>query len=93
MFRNRFLPALLFIATFTIAFAAAPRKPAAVVPQQPSAHLQTGIDVLEQQNFAPLRGKRVGLITNQTGVDSQGRRTIDVLARADGVQLVALFSP
>ncbi|MGA8405563.1 MAG: DUF1343 domain-containing protein [Candidatus Acidiferrales bacterium] len=93
MFRNRFLPALLFIATLTIAFAGAPRKPAAVVPQQASAQLQTGIDVLEQQNFAPLRGKRVGLITNQTGVDSQGRRTIDVLARADGVQLVALFSP
>jgi uncharacterized protein YbbC (DUF1343 family) len=54
---------------------------------------KTGIDVLEEQNFAPLRGKRVGLITNQTGVDSQGRRTIDVLAHADGVKLVALFSP
>ena len=38
-------------------------------------------------------GKRVGLITNQTGVDSQGRRTIDVLAHAPGVKLVALFSP
>jgi uncharacterized protein YbbC (DUF1343 family) len=60
----------------------------------PSAdRTQTGIDVLEEQNFAPLRGKRVGLITNQTGADSQGRRTIDVLAHADGVKLVALFSP
>jgi len=56
-------------------------------------HTKTGIDVLEEQNFAPLRGKRVGLITNQTGVDSQGRRTIDVLAHADNVKLVALFSP
>src|SRR4029077_3497015 len=46
-----------------------------------------------QENFAPLRGKRVGLITNQTGVDSQGRRTIDVLAHAEGVKLVALFNP
>jgi uncharacterized protein YbbC (DUF1343 family) len=54
---------------------------------------KTGIDVLEAQGFAPLRGKRLGLITNQTGVDSQGRRTIDVLAHADGVKLVALFSP
>ena len=36
---------------------------------------------------------RIGLITNQTGVDSQGRRTIDVLAHAPGVKLVALFSP
>src|SRR5271169_5440305 len=55
--------------------------------------VKTGIDVLEEQNFAALRGKRVGLITNQTGVDSKGRRTIDVLAHADGVKLVALFSP
>ena len=62
-------------------------------PVQAAERTQTGIDVLEQQNFAPLRGKRVGLITNQTGVDSHGRRTIDVLAYADGVKLVALFSP
>jgi len=52
-----------------------------------------GIDVLEQENFAPLQGKRVGLITNQTGVDRQGRRTIDVLDHAPGVKLVAIFSP
>ena len=58
-----------------------------------SAKTKTGIDVLEEQNFAPLKGLRVGLITNQTGVDSKGRRTIDVLAAADGVRLVALFSP
>jgi uncharacterized protein YbbC (DUF1343 family) len=60
---------------------------------QAAEHTQTGIDVLEEQNFAPLRGKRVGLITNQTGVDARGRRTIDVIAHADGVKLVALFSP
>ena len=53
----------------------------------------TGIDVLEQQNFAPLQGKTVGLVTNQTGVDREGRRTIDVLAHAPGVKLVAIFSP
>lgn len=53
----------------------------------------TGIDILEQENFAPLQGKRVGLITNQTGVDRKGRRTIDVLAHAPGVKLVAIFSP
>jgi uncharacterized protein YbbC (DUF1343 family) len=54
---------------------------------------RTGIDVLEEGNLAGLRGKRIGLITNQTGVDSQGRRTIDVLAHAEGVKLVRLFSP
>jgi uncharacterized protein YbbC (DUF1343 family) len=55
--------------------------------------VQTGIDVLEAQKFAPLRGKHVGLITNHTGLDSQGRSTIEVLSRATGVHLVALFSP
>ena len=53
----------------------------------------TGIDVLEAQNFAPLAGKRVGLITNQTGIDRNRRSTIDLLAHAPGVKLVALFSP
>ena len=42
----------------------------------------TGIDVLEQDNFAELAGKHVGLITNQTGVDRNGRSTIDLLAHA-----------
>ncbi len=55
--------------------------------------VKTGIDVLEDLKFAPLRGKRVGLITNQTGIDASGRRTIDVLAHAPGVKLVAIFSP
>jgi uncharacterized protein YbbC (DUF1343 family) len=73
----------MFLAVFTVA----------TVRAQAPARVQTGIDVLEEQNFAPLKGKRIGLITNQTGVDSQGRRTIDVLAHADGVKLVALFSP
>ena len=58
-----------------------------------AGHTLTGIDVLEAQKFALLMGKRVGLITNQTGVDRQGRSTIDLLAHAPGVKLVALFSP
>ncbi len=52
----------------------------------------TGLDVLAAEGFQPLRGKRIGLITNQTGVDHMGRRNIDVM-RAAGVNLVALFSP
>jgi uncharacterized protein YbbC (DUF1343 family)/CubicO group peptidase (beta-lactamase class C family) len=59
--------------------------------------VQAGIDVLEAHNFDLIRGttakKRIGLLTNQTGVDSQGRRTIDVLAEASGVSLDAIFSP
>jgi uncharacterized protein YbbC (DUF1343 family) len=53
----------------------------------------TGIDVLEQENFTSLAGKHVGLITNQTGIDRNSRSTIDLLAHAPGVKLVALFSP
>lgn len=67
------------------------QNPVVQIPAKP--HALTGIDVLELENFAPLKGKRVGLITNQTGIDSQGRRTIDVLRAAPGVKLVALFSP
>jgi uncharacterized protein YbbC (DUF1343 family) len=55
--------------------------------------VKTGIDVLEEEKFAPLRGKHVGLITNQTGADAAGRRTIDILAHARGARLVAIFSP
>lgn len=52
----------------------------------------TGIDVLAQDGFKSLSGKRVGLITNHTGLDREGRRTIDVML-AGGVKLTALFSP
>ena len=59
--------------------------------------VRTGIDVLEAHNFDLVRGteakKKIGLLTNQTGVDSQGRRTIDVLFHAPGVSLDAIFSP
>jgi uncharacterized protein YbbC (DUF1343 family) len=55
--------------------------------------VQTGLDVLETEKFAPLKGKHVGLITNHTGLDFQGRTTIELLAHAPGVELVALFSP
>ena len=58
-----------------------------------AARVQTGLDVLESLKFTPLRGKHIGLITNHTGVDAQGRSTIDVLAHAPGLQVVALFSP
>lgn len=62
----------------------------------------TGIDVLEQHNFDalssvptdPVSGKkRIGIVTNQTGLDADGRRTIDVLAQAAGVSVTAIFSP
>jgi uncharacterized protein YbbC (DUF1343 family)/CubicO group peptidase (beta-lactamase class C family) len=58
-----------------------------------SAKVLTGIDVLERDNFKPLAGMRLGLVTNHTGRDRDGRLTIDVLNKAPGVKVVALFSP
>ncbi|MFO0809228.1 MAG: DUF1343 domain-containing protein [Gemmataceae bacterium] len=57
---------------------------------QPAA---AGIDVLVAEGFARLKGKKVGLVTNHTGRGRDGTPTIDLLHKADGVTLVALFSP
>ncbi len=63
----------------------------------PDANLEpvtlTGIDNAVRDGFSALRGRRIGLITNHTGVDRLGRRTVDLIAAAPGVKLVALFSP
>jgi uncharacterized protein YbbC (DUF1343 family) len=64
-----------------------------------NGNVKTGIDVLEETKFAALHPSRggaprsIGLLTNQTGVDSEGRRTIDVLANVPGISLDAIFSP
>ena len=58
-----------------------------------STKVLTGIDVLERDNFEQLAGMRIGLVTNHTGRNREGRQTIDVLSKAAGVKLVALFSP
>ena len=55
--------------------------------------VKTGIEVLREQNFKPLRGKRVGLVTNPSGVDSKLKSTIDILFEAPDVNLVALYGP
>ena len=53
----------------------------------------TGLDVLRAQGFAPLQGKRVGLVTNHTGRARDGSSAIDLLHAAKNVKLVALFGP
>ena len=59
--------------------------------------VKNGIDVLEEHGFDVLKAaegkKHIGLVTNQTGLDAAGKRTIDVLAQAPGVSLDAIFSP
>jgi uncharacterized protein YbbC (DUF1343 family)/CubicO group peptidase (beta-lactamase class C family) len=52
----------------------------------------TGLDVLEQEAFASLKGPRVGVVTNQTGLDRQGRRNVDMMLAA-GVKVAALYTP
>lgn len=59
----------------------------------PRICIKTGIEVLKEQNFKCLEGKRVGLITNPTGVDNHLISTIDILHEAPNVNLVALYGP
>jgi uncharacterized protein YbbC (DUF1343 family) len=95
--RTRRLAPHLFLAAICVLTALAPANlPAqSVAPNDsaPAGATLTGIDVLEAEHFQPLAGKRVGLITNQTGIDRDGRSTVSILAHAPGVKLVALFSP
>lgn len=56
------------------------------------AQTLTGLDVLEQRKFQDLKGMRIGLITNQSGRDREGRRDVDAML-ADGIHVVKLFSP
>lgn len=58
-----------------------------------NTRVQTGIEVLKESHFRILQGKRVGLITNPTGVDNNLQSTIDILHEAPNVQLVALYGP
>jgi uncharacterized protein YbbC (DUF1343 family)/CubicO group peptidase (beta-lactamase class C family) len=59
---------------------------------EPKGEVLTGLDVLAEDNFTALRGKRIGLITNQTGLSHDGKRNVDLMLAA-GVQVTALFSP
>jgi uncharacterized protein YbbC (DUF1343 family)/CubicO group peptidase (beta-lactamase class C family) len=61
-------------------------------PLYRNAHTKTGLDVMEASGFQSLKGKRVGLITNQSGLDAQGQRNVDAMLRA-GIKVVKLFSP
>jgi uncharacterized protein YbbC (DUF1343 family)/CubicO group peptidase (beta-lactamase class C family) len=60
------------------------------LPEKP---VLTGIDVLERDAFAVLKGRRIGLITNHTGVSRSGKTTVELLHGAKDVELKALFSP
>ena len=65
----------------------------ALVAMAASAQVKPGVETLRDGGFAQLQGKRVGLITNPSGVDNNLVSTIDIIANAPGVKLTALYSP
>jgi uncharacterized protein YbbC (DUF1343 family) len=96
MFRFCFLLVFVLLAlsaSMLVATNASLGAPGALAPADSPHHAMTGIDVYESMNSEPFAGKRIGLVTNQTSVDSQGVRTIDVFAGDRDFKLVALFSP
>ena len=82
MVRNRIFVLLSFLLVCCV-LPAQSRKPS----------VKPGIEVLRERGFEGLRGKRVGLVTNPSGVDSRLKSTIDILFEAPEVNLVALFGP
>jgi uncharacterized protein YbbC (DUF1343 family) len=76
--------------------AAAVAAPPPVAPKpyvDPNHPVMLGIDVLQAEGFAPLRGKKIGLLTHPAGVNMHGVSTLEILRHAPDVQLVALFAP
>ena len=69
------------------------QQPSAAVQVAPSAPVKPGIEVLRERGFEGLKGKRVGLLTNPSGVDRNLKSTVDILFEAPEVNLVALFAP
>jgi uncharacterized protein YbbC (DUF1343 family)/CubicO group peptidase (beta-lactamase class C family) len=69
------------------------RRPSLAPYYKTGTAVLTGADVLEDEDLAPLKKLRVGLITNQTGVDSRGNRLVDVMRSAPDVKLRAIFTP
>jgi uncharacterized protein YbbC (DUF1343 family) len=91
---NRPLPFLaLIVACLTLLIATGPNLEAAQATGGTRGSVMLGIDILQQRGFEILKGKRVGLLTNQAGLNRYGQSSIDVIRNAKGVRLVALFGP
>jgi uncharacterized protein YbbC (DUF1343 family) len=100
MRHNRTSPRVLhfsFLIAFVLAIAYLLPDAPASAPEKSShsaaVHTMTGLEVFESMSSDPLRLKHIGIITNQTGVDPQGRRTIDIFSHRRNSTLVAIFSP
>ena len=85
---------ILNIVIALVAFAVIVPSCTAKAGQEPSKEVvKTGIDVLESNGFKQLQGKKIGLVTNPSGVNNKLVSTVDILANAPGVELVALYGP
>lgn len=85
---------ILNIVIALVAFAVVVPSCTAKAGQEPSKEVvKTGIDVLESNGFKQLQGKKIGLVTNPSGVNNKLVSTVDILANAPGVELVALYGP
>ena len=84
---------LILIAVIPTSARRKQQEPPQPATQQPVSIVKPGIEVLRQRNFDCLQGKRVGLVTNPSGVDSKLKSTVDILYSAPGVNLVALYGP
>ena len=85
---------VLNIVVALVAFAVLLPSCAAEAQQEKSNKVvKTGIDVLESNGFKQLQGKKIGLVTNPSGVNNKLVSTVDILANAPGVELVALYGP
>ena len=73
---------------FVLSLATAHRAPAQRTPR-----IRTGLEVLVSDSLHLIKGKRIGLITNHTGLGPMGRSTVDILHGTPGVRLTALFGP
>lgn len=82
MFKRLNILFVAILATFTLA-----------AQEAADYRVKPGIETLRDSGFEALKGKRVGLITNPTGIDNSFNATIDILDKAEGVELVALFAP
>jgi uncharacterized protein YbbC (DUF1343 family) len=76
-----------------VGYGTGPLTPGPSAAKPGEGGVSSGIDILEKENFARLKGRTIGLVTNHTGRDRDGHATIDLLHKAEGVKLVALFSP
>lgn len=86
---NRLLLTAMVIVSMCVGAFAQQRRNAS----GPPADVLCGLDVLKRDNFAPLKGKNIAIVTNHTARDREGHHIIELLQKAEGVKIVCLFSP